>query len=270
MILIEQTNICNLRCEYCPTRFGVRPRGAMEPAAFRAVVAQLVEHDAAHLDDRVTLHGFGEPLLSPHLWANLETLDRAGFRTVDFSTNGMFLGSVEREALASFSCLRWLRVSLNSSRWALFARLNTGSEFGTVVENIQALLASRPPYEVVLQCMSTTANPDETLEEYEALFGQGTFRFLRKRLHTSRGQVPAGPLAVPADDMSGCVFGSGLHIHWDGDLVGCCGDNTKSQVYGNVRDGIFSDSVQSRRRAMQAALAGKNLENLPLCRSCLK
>jgi hypothetical protein len=66
-----------------------------------------------------------------------------------------------------------------------------------------------------------------------------------------------------------CVFSEvSILYHWDGDIVGCCMDNTKSQVYGNVRDGIYSDKVEARRKKLRQDLIDDIYDELPACARC--
>jgi sulfatase maturation enzyme AslB (radical SAM superfamily) len=276
--LIEQTNICNLKCVCCPNRFHSRPLGFMPHELFCDIIQQLISHDPRNKSIRVALHGFGEPLLSPHFFDNLQYLDDMGFSEVDFSSNGLALTPDVSEKLMSFRCLSWIRVSLNSSRKELMEQINTGSNFEVVVDNIQKFLDcatahGRFPFKPVIQLMRTKQNPDEQPEDLYNLLGRRNFTVLIKRLDTLGDQIDpqsVDQLAFSKAAQPDCIFANtSLFVHWDGDLVGCCLDNTKSQIFGNAKDGIFSFEVQARKRELQEQFREKNFDSLPLCKQCL-
>ena len=83
---VEITNICNLRCSFCPgTR---RPPASMTPGRFGAVARALKGHTRY-----VYLHVMGEPLLHPELGEILEICAREGLRAC-LTTNGTLLPRV--------------------------------------------------------------------------------------------------------------------------------------------------------------------------------
>ena len=84
---LEITNVCNLRCDFCPgTR---RESGFLLPEDFQTLAAKLRPHT-----EYLYLHLMGEPLLHPQLE---EVLDRAA--GLDFkvmvTTNGTLLSGVQ-------------------------------------------------------------------------------------------------------------------------------------------------------------------------------
>lgn len=265
--LIEQTNYCQLRCPCCPHRLQQRPQGYMQCEMFRRIVDDIAAHVPDGLNVRIALHGYGEPLLSPDLWRNLDYLEQCGFRNVDFSTNGMALGAEQRERLAKYRCLSWIRVSINSSRPKLMEEINAGSNFERVAGNFRAMREANPHARVVTQLMRTRKNEDETVEEFKGVLGD--VPVIAKTLDTLGNGVDAEGLAYPSQVQSGCVFANNsFFVHWDGDIVGCCIDDTKSQVIGNARDGMFSPMVQTRLAQMRERLAARDFDALPFCGSC--
>jgi len=272
LTLIEQTNYCNLQCQNCPNRLRQRPKGYMKPEMFKDIIDQLLERNNEIVNERIALHGVGEPLLSPYLYKNLDYLQKKGFKNVDFSTNGLILNKHIKK-LVKYTCISWLRVSLNSTRKELMEKINTGSDFDKVVRNIKFLLDSvkykRYPFEVVVQIMKTKANEDETVDDAYRLFNRNDFRVIIKQLHTYHGQTELTELSFTDKIPNTCQFGATLDIHWDGDMVGCCADDTKSQVYGHISEGIYSLKVKGRKLQMNAELQSRNFNRLPFCKQCL-
>lgn len=102
---VEITNICNLRCAFCPGT--KRPERFMPPEAFRLLARRLRPHTGY-----LYLHVMGEPLLHPQLGELLEIGAAEGFR-ICLTTNGTLLAR-RLDLLLSAPSLHKLSVSLHS------------------------------------------------------------------------------------------------------------------------------------------------------------
>ena len=80
---LEITNVCNLRCAFCPGTN--RPQRFMTPEEFRQLAARLRPYGTY-----LMLHVMGEPLLHPQLAELLDIAGALGFR-VCLVTNGTLL-----------------------------------------------------------------------------------------------------------------------------------------------------------------------------------
>ncbi|MDO4811199.1 MAG: radical SAM protein [Eubacteriales bacterium] len=104
-IYLEITNVCNLRCSFCPGT--VREKHFLSPEEFRLLAAKLRPYT-----DYLYFHVMGEPLLHPQLGALLAIAHELGFR-VCLTTNGTLLGKVQDVLLAS-PALHKVSISLHS------------------------------------------------------------------------------------------------------------------------------------------------------------
>ena len=102
---VEITNICNLRCAFCPGT--KRPERFMPPEEFRILARRLRPHTGF-----LYLHVMGEPLLHPQLGELLEIGAAEGFRLC-LTTNGTLLEQ-RHDLLLSAPVLHKLSVSLHS------------------------------------------------------------------------------------------------------------------------------------------------------------
>ena len=102
---VEITNICNLRCAFCPGT--KRPERFMPPEEFRILARRLRPHTGF-----LYLHVMGEPLLHPQLGELLEIGAAEGFRLC-LTTNGTLLEQ-RHDLLLSAPALHKLSVSLHS------------------------------------------------------------------------------------------------------------------------------------------------------------
>ena len=104
-VYLEITNVCNLRCDFCPgTR---RPQGLLSPEDF-SVLAQKLRPHTEHL----YLHLMGEPLLHPQLPRLLDLAAGLGFQ-VNLTTNGTLLPQ-RADLLCQSPAVRKISISLHS------------------------------------------------------------------------------------------------------------------------------------------------------------
>ena len=104
-VFLEITNVCNLRCSFCP---GTRRRPRfLSPEEFRILAAKL-----RPVTDYLHLHVMGEPLLHPQLAEILELSHALGFQ-INLTTNGTLLER-QQDILLNAPALRRVNVSLHS------------------------------------------------------------------------------------------------------------------------------------------------------------
>ncbi len=125
---VEITNICNLRCAFCPGT--KRPERFMPPEEFRILARRLRPHTGF-----LYLHVMGEPLLHPQLGELLEIGAAEGFR-ICLTTNGTLLEQ-RHDLLLSAPVLHKLSVSLHSMEGNNAGAL--GGYLAGVWESVQAL-----------------------------------------------------------------------------------------------------------------------------------
>jgi MoaA/NifB/PqqE/SkfB family radical SAM enzyme len=131
-LYVETTSRCNSKCETCILTFGGRePAEDLTWTRFRHIVDQFP------VLERVLLHGIGEPLLNPELARMIAHLDARG-ASVLFNSNAISLSVARAEALID-SGLDELRVSLDASTAATYARIRGADAFDKVVRNLERL-----------------------------------------------------------------------------------------------------------------------------------
>lgn len=247
----------------------------MKPVVFRSIINQMLAGRPGFERDRIVMHGYGEPLLSPYFFENLDYLEERGFVNVDFSDNCMLMTEEIVRKLCKYKCINYIKLSLNSSQKELMERINTGSDFDKVVKNIQMICdivkECGSPFDIQVQLMHTNLNLDEKPEDIKSLINRDNFVVLECQIMSMLDMDKDNELLVPNSCFWGgqCVFAEvSMMFHWDGDIVGCCVDNTKTQLIGNEKDGIFSKEIQDKIKKYREGLQENNCTNLPACAKC--
>ena len=104
-IYLEISNLCNLRCAFCPGT--KRPPKAMNEAEFAALLPKLQPWS-----DYLYFHLMGEPLCHPLLERFLELAGEAGFRVI-LTTNGSLLNK-KKDILLRSPALHKVNISLHA------------------------------------------------------------------------------------------------------------------------------------------------------------
>lgn len=104
-VYLEITNVCNLKCDFCPET--KRKAEFMTPAGFAHILEEIKP-----FTDYIYLHVKGEPFLHPELERLLDISSEKGFK-VNITTNGTLIHKVG-EVLLRKSALRQINFSLHS------------------------------------------------------------------------------------------------------------------------------------------------------------
>ena len=266
---LEITNVCNLRCEFCPgTR---REPGFLAPEDFRTLAAKLRPHT-----EYLYLHLMGEPLLHPRLDAILARAEELGFHVM-LTTNGTLLGqrqnlllsrpAVEkvsvslhsfegnqREGLENYltGCLSFARAAGEAGKKCALRLWNLGDAHGSGRLNGDILAALEeafpPPWTEGRR--GTTLAPSVFLEWGE--------RFDWPDLSAGDGQAPT--FCYGLRDQVGVLV--------DGTVVPCCLDHEGDIPLGNLFQNSLEEILSSpRARAIYDGFSQGQARE-PLCQTC--
>lgn len=134
-MVFETTNRCNLRCKMC----GQSHRDFIGKDLSLEVFTRTQPYWATLHD--ASLFGWGEPLLNKNLGRFFELLSQAGPK-IFVLTNAMLL---KQDLIDRFVAggLAYLNFSVDGARAGTYNRIRRGSDFDTVIGNIEKVVATR-------------------------------------------------------------------------------------------------------------------------------
>src|SRR6478735_70421 len=275
---VEISNICNLKCSFCPEV--ERQKQIMEPEAFDILAAQL-----APLVDEVCLHLMGEPLNHPR-FAEFITACARHELPVNLTTNGLLLTSARRE-LALHPTVRQVNISVHSFE-ANFGVRDVAPYMERVFQFTRQALAQRPDLYINLRLWDLTdpASLNDTNaairrhieEEFQLDLSDLKIDVRRRKnlplqgriyLHFDSRFVWPSP-QLPKRTTAGFCHGLSNHfgVHADGTVVPCCLDKEAVINLGNVGQQSLSSILQSpRAESMRQGFARGELRE-DLCQRC--
>ena len=240
---LEITNVCNLRCAFCPGT--QRPRRFMTPEEFRQLATRLRPYGTY-----LMLHVMGEPLLHPQLAELLDIAGELDFR-VCLVTNGTLLPR-QLPTLEGSPALHKLSVSLHSFEGN--GRQDAAAPYLEGVWQAAQRLSSRG-----VLCALRLWNGG----------GLGNRR-LGEGLFLEPGERFDWP--DPAAPDSGTEFCHGLRsqiaVLCDGTVVPCCLDSEGRLALGNLHRQELAEILASPRATAMATGFSRRQPSEELCRRC--
>lgn len=165
---IELTNICGLKCTFCPPKLA--PSKTMTLEFFEKVLKELQP-----FTKEVTFHVMGDPLTLSNLQSYLDVTHAYGFRVM-LTTSGYYLDKHSPEVLLH-PCVKQLNISLNS-----FNKNNTALTQTAYFESIKKLclykLSHKPETFINLRLW----NLDE--QSSDAMFNEAVYGYFEEVFET--------------------------------------------------------------------------------------
>ena len=265
-IYVEISNICDLRCSFCPgTR---RQKRAMTEEEFSALLPKLKPWT-----DFLYFHLMGEPLCHPKLSTFLELADSAGFRVI-LTTNGNQL-ETKRELLLAAPAVHKVNISLHA-----FEANDLAVPFRTYLERCISFGKAAEGKKIVVFRLWNEGGKKELNEQIEQALEKafpGPWREGRKgtvlgdKVFLEHGDKFDWPdLSIPEGSQKVFCYGlrDQLGILCDGTAVPCCLDHEGDLALGN----IFEQSMEDILTAPRAKAIYEGFQHRAaaeeLCRKC--
>lgn len=287
VLMVEPTNICNLKCPLCPSGNGdmTRPKGKMDVDAFRRIFEQLA-------DDLLLLMLWnqGEPFINRHLNDMVRLAKSRNVPTIT-STNAHYIRTHQDAEDIVGSGLDEIIISLDGANAETYAKYRVGGSFDRVLEGIRHLTAAKRRLKadhpvVHLQFIIMKHNESEvedirrlaakldvdrlTLKTAQVYTQQEARDYLPSDESQSRYRYDTEALTTKAKVVNTCrhLWYSTV-VNWDGSVSPCCFDKDLRYGLGNALNGRPFDDIwtgESYTSFRNAIL--KDRASVPMCRNC--
>ena len=265
-VYIEISNLCNLRCSFCPGT--KRPGRRMNADEFTLLMGKL-----RPFTDHIYFHLMGEPLCHPELSTFLEIAERHGFRVI-ITTNGTLL-SKQQQILLSAPALHKVNISLHA-----FEANDLAVPFETYLQDCLRFGQAAGGEKLVVYRLWNQGGADElnqkildTMRQYfpqEWVQERHGIR-IGNRVYLEHGDKFDWPdLAAPENDGPRFCYGlrDQIGVLCDGTVVPCCLDHEGDIALGNLFEEDL-DSILATPRAQAIYNGFSNREAAEsLCRRC--
>lgn len=292
-VQIQTTSLCNASCIMCPypESWHRKNPGNMEDEVFSRILDQLSDVSI----NKICPYFQNEPLLDRKLFERIHEISRRlTFGLLEVSTNASAMTRDKSDLLADTLC------SIPHEIWLSFHGLDkkthehiSGLSFERCLENILSLLtvSQSIPLNIVIVGAGSPLNAklaheyNFTREEYLAFWeGQFSKHHIHKtpqvryfRYHDRAGTIGRNSInmrEIVRHDLTNfhCPrVDQWLHFQYNGDLVLCCDDYHREQVFGNIMaddlDTILAGEKYNHLRAQVTGLAPSPHDFI--CKRCI-
>lgn len=257
-IYIEISNVCNLKCTFCPEV--INNKKIMTPEFFNQILGQVLPYT-----EEITLHILGEPLNHPQFLEILEIAQARG-ALINLTTNATLVQKFEQALLSP--AIRQINFSLQSFT-DNFPQSDCSKYLKNILNFSDLALKFRPDLYLNYRLWDITQN---SWSEIENIFFKEICHHYKMEINPRvevgliKSKKIAGthyfhfdsrfiwPLAThqkiptPYDKIGFCYGGNKqLAIMADGRIVPCCLDKDGEINLGNIAEDNFSKILQSER-----------------------
>lgn len=286
ILMVEPTNLCNLKCPLCPSGNGglTRPRGTMAFDTFQKVFEEQAEDIFL-----LMLWNQGEPFINTRLTDMVRLATARNVPTIT-STNVHYIRTREDAEDIVDSGLSELIVSLDGVTPESYVQYRVGGNFDRVLDGIRLLVAAKKTLQssspvIHLQFIIFKHNESEidkarqlardlgvdriSLKTAQVYTEEEATTFLPEKQEYSRYRYDTDALTMDGKITNSCrhLWYSTV-VNWDGAVSPCCFDKDVHYGLGNTLDETFDQvwSGPAYTDFRNAILTDR--ASVPICNNC--
>lgn len=268
-IYVEITNICNLKCKFCPETS--RKKQYINAADFEKIIQNIHKHT-----NLVCLHVKGEPLLHIQLAELLKILEKYNLKT-NITTNGTLIKQ-NIELLKNSKAVRQINFSIHS----ITQNENINKEYlQDIFESAEKLPNVIISYRLwnVSKIAENEINK-EIIKELESYYNiqnlteklkQNEFLQLRDNIYINQDTEFTWPNINNEKiiEHGRCIaLKDQIAILVDGTVVPCCLDNNGDIILGNILEESLEDILNKEKTQTIKNNFQNNIITCELCKTC--
>ena len=268
-IYIEITNICNLKCKFCPDT--KRKKQYISIENFEQIIRKIYKHT-----NLVCLHVKGEPLLHSKLDEILKILEKYNLKA-NITTNGTLIKE-KLEIIKNSKAVRQINFSIHSiTQNEMFDKQYLSNIFECVSQLNNVIISYRLWNLQNIKLNDINANIIKSIEDYynvenlqEHLLQKDFFK-LKENIFINQDVEFSWPDLNKENiiEKGRCLaLKEQIAILVDGSVVPCCLDNDGDILLGN----IFEETLEDILNKLKTITIKKNFENsiitCKLCKTC--
>lgn len=271
-IYVELSDICGLKCEFCPSKKA--QRGILPLQDFEKIAMQICERA-----EIFTFHLLGDPLILDNLEQFL-SIAKAYKMRLEITTSGFYLSEKNQNLLLNYENIH----QINFSLVAFFSqkRLDLNAYLKPILKLCERHFKCKNSSFINLRLWNFDVNfkaPKENEEIYKILnenfkekfdFTMPKIRLQRHIILHQARRFTWPSLKTPIVSKKGFCYAlkEQVGILSDGTLVPCCLDSSGAINLGNVLENSFQNLLETKKflDLKQGFERGERLENL--CQRC--
>jgi len=248
VVFIEPTNLCNLRCVFCPTsdkdllRKVGRPAGTMPMKLFEKIVKDLTKFESP--SKIIHLYKDGEPLLHRNLIDMLTLLKQARVtERIRLKTNGTLLNPAFNERLVDTG-IDWIGISVEAVSAAGYLKVSgVELDYEKFIDNIRDLFQRRRQCEIYAKIVDVNLSQEDKDKFFHDFTPISDYCAIENLMGLSYsdskdfmlGTTPDTQDGLPLVEKRVCPYPFyALSVNFNGSVSVCCADWAHQTVVGDV------------------------------------
>ena len=267
-VMLENTNICNADCAFCPHVAMKRKTGVMDIGLSKKITDECKALEIEYL----TIYGFGEPLLDKDFFSRVEYAKSRGLKRVTTNTNAFYMDKEKNKRLID-SGIDEVYISFDAFSRDTFRKIRPNLDFETIKGNILDLVDRRnkcgknKPL-VVLSFVESDINRKE-VRDYLKYWQKRVDHVSISSAHNWTGDMQASCSSNSCLRDPCRLLWTDMFVLYNGDVALCCNDYEGRIILGNLRDSSMRDvwAGQSLAKLRQKHLE-RRFDEINICKNC--
>lgn len=260
-IIIEPTNICNLKCPVCPTHFAMtRDKGFMDFELFKSIINEFIEYEQK---PEISMNFSGEPMLNKNIYKFIQYASDKGHKTY-ISTNATAV-NIKNSTEMINAGLSDIHLCVDGFSNESHDTYRVGSNFNIIKKNIEIFLETKNKLNkknpnIVIQTLITSLseNEKEDMIKWAKEIGADSINFksLSMGSYTTEDMKKKYNFLLPKNRnlrrkqtknfKSACTIPYNQSvIYWNGNLGLCCIDFDNKVKLPNIKKNGFINTLLS-------------------------
>ena len=275
-LMVEPTNLCNLKCPLCPTgnNTSKRSKGFMDYDLFCSTIDEIGDA-VLHM----TMWGYGEPLMNKDFSRMVACAKKKNIY-VRTSTNGSFFKTDEAVDRLIDSGLDELIISLDGATQETLDKYMVGAKLEEILDGLERVHARKQIKNakfpiVILQFLVMSHNEDEIPRMREISREYGVDRLALKTIRDtpapqSKVKNDRYKRLIKTNKVCSRIWFSAV-INWDGELIPCCHDLQARYGMGTLdhpQGKTFMTAWNGPEYQAFREQMIKDKNSIPMCRNC--
>lgn len=273
MVVVEATNVCNLRCVHCPHPRLVKLPDYRPHHMEWELYTRIADETASHPGTIFRLACDGEPLCHPRFIDMLKYADSRGIAPLTFNTNGALMSEDKARGVLSIT-KGVVEFSLDAIRKATYEAIRVGADFDKVMANVHRFIELRDrlnPDVKVMVSIIVQPESDAELGRFLDYWRPRVDHVLERKyiackgeLDPSKERVEELPARWPCKQLW-----TRFNISPEGLAEFCTDDWHDRSVIGDVREQSIADIWQGEAyETLRRLHLSRKFEEVPFCSAC--
>jgi len=273
MVVMEITNVCNLKCIHCPYVLISKDKNYKPAHMSWEVFTKIVDEVSAYKGIIFRLLSDGEPMMHPRFLDMVSFAKLKGIEPLNFITNGMFLDAKTAVRILELG-VDAVEVSLDARYKKTYEKIRRGGNYELVMSNTHRFIELRNEMNARTKIMVSIIDQPEAAAEIEEFISYWEHKADRiiKRVYTSiRGLVDSRKMKAGAlKERWPCPqLWMRMFISLDGRVEFCVEDWHDKTVIGDVRQSTLKEIWHSPEyENLRMLHKQRKFSEIPYCRDC--